>query len=125
MTLEPGLLRSMNDNQSWRLAQFAGCKANAVAGVGNPGRYFDLLRKARIKVIEHVFPDHHKYDIGDFAEMDQSLPILMTEKDAVKCKKLGLKNAWCLSVNAVLPSDWERDLVERVAQGTANTANRS
>ena len=117
MVLVAGLLRSMDSGQSWRLAQFAGCKANAVAGIGNPGRFFDLLRHARIKVIEHVFPDHHVFSANDFANMDASLPILMTEKDAVKCKSLGLKNAWCLSVDAVLPSEWERDLVKRVVEG--------
>jgi tetraacyldisaccharide 4'-kinase len=117
MVLVAGLLRSMDSGQSWRLAQFAGCKANAVAGIGNPGRFFDLLRHARIKVIEHVFPDHHVFSVNDFANMDASLPILMTEKDAVKCKSLGLKNAWCLSVDAVLPSEWERDLVRRVIEG--------
>jgi len=117
MALVAGLLRSMDSGQSWRLAQFAGCKANAVAGIGNPGRFFDLLRHARIKVIEHVFPDHHVFSATDFANMDASLPILMTEKDAVKCKSLDLKNAWCLSVDAVLPSEWERDVVKRVIEG--------
>ena len=68
-------------------------------------------------MIEHVFPDHHVFSANDFANMDASLPILMTEKDAVKCKSLGLKNAWCLSVDAVLPSEWERDLVRRVIEG--------
>ena len=117
MVLVAGLLRSMDSGQSWRLAQFAGCKANAVAGLGNPGRFFDLLRHARINLTEHVFPDHHVFSASDFANMDASLPILMTEKDAVKCKGLGLKNAWCLSVDAVLPSEWERDLVKRVVEG--------
>ena len=117
MVLVAGLLRSMDSGQSWRLAQFAGCKANAVAGIGNPGRFFDLLRHARINLTEHVFPDHHVFSAGDFENMDASLPILMTEKDAVKCKALGLKNAWCLSVDAVLPSEWERDLVNRVVEG--------
>jgi tetraacyldisaccharide 4'-kinase len=117
MTLVAGLLRSLDSGQSWRLAQFAGCKANAVAGVGNPGRFFDLLRHARVKVIEHVFPDHHVFGVSDFDKMDALLPIMMTEKDAVKCKSLGLKNAWFLSVDAVLPSDWEQELVKRVVQG--------
>lgn len=117
MFLEAGMLRSMTDGQRWRLAQFSGCKANAVAGIGNPARFFDLLRSSRIKINEHVFPDHHVFIPGDFEKMDPSLPILMTEKDAVKCKDLGLKNAWVLSVDAILPSDWERDLIERVARG--------
>jgi tetraacyldisaccharide 4'-kinase len=125
MTLVAGLLRSMETNQSWRLAQFAGCKANAVAGIGNPGRFFDLLRHARIKVIEHVFPDHHIFCASDFDGMDASLPILMTEKDAVKCKALSLKNAWFLSVDAVLPSEWEQGVIERVLQGPGTAGKRT
>jgi tetraacyldisaccharide 4'-kinase len=117
MTLVAGLLRSLDSGQSWRLSQFAGCKANAVAGVGNPGRFFDLLRNARITVHEHAFPDHHSFTLNDFEKMDPSLPILMTEKDAVKCKMLGLKNAWFLSVDAVLPLWWEEELLRQVTGG--------
>jgi tetraacyldisaccharide 4'-kinase len=120
MTQTAGLLRSMDDGQSWRLAQFAGCKVNAVAGIGNPGRFFALLEHARIKAIEYVFPDHYAFSAADFSRIDASLPILMTEKDAVKCKSLGLNNAWFLTIDAVLPSDWEQDLVARVLQGTAH-----
>lgn len=117
MNLAAGLLRSMDNPHSWRISQFAGCKVNAVAGIGNPGRFFDLLRHARIHVKEHAFPDHHSFSIDDFSGMDPDLPILMTEKDAVKCKSLGLKNAWFLSVDAVLPYEWEQELVSRVKQG--------
>lgn len=117
MTISPGLLRSLEDRQGWRLGQFAGCRANAVAGIGNPARFFSLLRHAGIKVEEHVFPDHHHFNAADFSAMDSTLPILMTEKDAVKCQGLNLKNAWSLSVDAVLPAAWERALVERVSQG--------
>jgi tetraacyldisaccharide 4'-kinase len=111
MTLTAGLLRPLDGRQNWRLSQFGGCRVNAVAGIGNPRRFFDLLKAARIKVIEHVFPDHHAYRRKDFESMNPELPILMTEKDAVKCRKLGLANAWFLSVEAVLPADWEAALL--------------
>ncbi|MDH3788759.1 MAG: tetraacyldisaccharide 4'-kinase [Xanthomonadales bacterium] len=116
MTFVAGLLRSLESGQSWRLAQFGGCKANAVAGVGNPARFFNLLNQARIKTIEHVFPDHHIFSAADFEKMDPALPILMTEKDAVKCKNLGLSNAWFLSVDAVLPRDWEINLLQQATR---------
>lgn len=114
MTVVAGLLRSLSNGQSWRLSQFSGCKANAVAGVGNPGRFFDLLRHSRITVIEHPFPDHHSFTADDFADMDTSLPILMTEKDAVKCRGLGLENAWSLSVDALMPNWWEEEFLRMV-----------
>jgi tetraacyldisaccharide 4'-kinase len=114
MALVGGLLRPLDGGQNWRLAQFGGCRVNAVAGIGNPGRFFDLLRHARIKVIEHAFPDHHAFQLGDFAGMSRDLPILMTEKDAVKCRHLGLENAWFLSVDAVLPAEWEEEFVRQI-----------
>ena len=114
MMLTAGLLRPLGGGQNWRLSQFGGCRVNAVAGIGNPGRFFDLLKGARIKVIGHVFPDHHAYRREDFANMNPELPILMTEKDAVKCRKLGLSNAWFLSVEAMLPADWETTLLGEV-----------
>jgi tetraacyldisaccharide 4'-kinase len=114
MSLAAGLLRPVEGGHSWRLSQFAGCQVNAVAGIANPQRFFDLLRHARIKVIEHPFPDHHAFTARDFDRMSSDLPILMTEKDAVKCRTLGLSNAWFLSVDAVLPSDWEARFLEQV-----------
>lgn len=115
MVLVAGLLRALDSGQSWRLAQFSGCRVNAVAGIGNPGRFFELLRNARLKVNEFPFPDHYDYKIGDFDAMDPTLPVLMTEKDAVKVKSLGLKNAWSLAVEAALPPEWEAELVAQVA----------
>lgn len=109
-----GMLRSMDDGMAWRLSQFKGCKVHAVAGIGNPARFFDLLRTSGITVIEHAFPDHHAFKIEDFEQMSADFPILMTEKDAVKCTRLGLKNAWFLSVDAVLPGEWETRLVDQI-----------
>ena len=120
MTLVAGLLRSLESGQSWRLAQFGGCKVNAVAGIGNPGRFFNLLHQARIKTREYVYPDHYVFRKADFEAMDPALPILMTEKDAVKCKNLGLSNAWFLSVDALMSREWEQDLLNRVAGGVGH-----
>jgi len=115
MTLAAGWLRPLHGGPNWRLSQFAGCRVNAVAGIANPGRFFALLQHARIKPIEHPFPDHHAFALADFEGMDRNLPILMTEKDAVKCRKLALENAWFLSVDAVLPHEWENSLLQEVA----------
>jgi tetraacyldisaccharide 4'-kinase len=114
MALAAGLLRPLNGGTSWRLSQFGGCRVNAVAGIANPQRFFELLKAARIKVIEHAFPDHHAFSRDDFVRMAAELPILMTEKDAVKCRSLGLENAWFLSVDAVLPGEWEEDFLGQV-----------
>lgn len=119
MSLHGSILSSLKDGQNWRLSQFAGCSVNAVAGIGNPERFFKLLENARIRVNRYPFPDHHAFTAEDFDPMDSNLPVLMTEKDAVKCTALGLKNAWSLAVEAALPHAWESAFIQRVCEETA------
>jgi len=123
MSLHGGQLQALDGQQTWRLAQFGGCRVHAVAGIGNPDRFFELLRHARIKPIEHPFPDHHAYRRSDFDGMSGELPILMTEKDAVKCRGLELRNAWYLAVEAHLPPEWEDDFLQRVEELLATAAD--
>jgi tetraacyldisaccharide 4'-kinase len=113
MELHPRKVHSLNGKQNWRLSQFSGCKVNAVAGIANPDRFFDLLRQASIEVIATVFPDHHNYRIDDFRSLQKGLPIIMTEKDAVKCGGMTLENTWYLSVDAQMPYDWEQNIVRQ------------
>ncbi len=116
MSLVPGLLKSLSGGEAWRLSQFTGCTVNAVAGIANPKRFFNLLQHTGIKVIEYAFPDHYAFSKADFTAMDKDLPIMMTEKDAVKCMGLGLNNAWFLTVDALLPQQWEELLLQQVLQ---------
>ena len=81
------------------LAGFAGRRVHALAGIGHPQRFFAQLREAGLKVIEHPFPDHHRYRSGELEFADE-LPVLMTEKDAVKCRAFGGANRWYLPVSA-------------------------
>lgn len=83
------------------LAGFAGKRVHAVAGIGNPQRFFTSLRAAGIEVIPHPFPDHHRYTEIDLA-FDGALPLLMTEKDAVKCAALARPNHWYVPARAVI-----------------------
>jgi len=81
------------------LQDFPHKKIHALAAIGNPQRFFTSLRLAGFEVIEHVFPDHYQYKLVDF-EMGDDLPVIMTEKDAVKCEKFAKKNHWFLPVTA-------------------------
>ena len=81
------------------LAEWRGRQVHAVAGIGHPQRFFRQLAVAGLDVIEHPFPDHHAFVAADL-DFGDGLPVLMTEKDAVKCERLGLKNAWYLPVRA-------------------------
>lgn len=66
------------------LAAMAGRRVHAVAGIGDPQRFFDSLRAADLDPVPHPFPDHHAFRPEDL-RFDDGLPVLMTEKDAVKC----------------------------------------
>lgn len=95
------------------LADFAGMRAHAVAGIGHPARFFDSLRAAGIDAIEHPFPDHHRYAEVELAFGDD-LSVLMTEKDAIKCRAFAGRNWWVVPVSAELPEDFPDKLATRL-----------
>ncbi len=94
------------------LSAFGVQPVHALAGIGNPARFFAALRAEGITVSEHAFPDHHAYRPEDFAGMIGT--ILMTEKDAVKCRDLGLDQAWSVPVEAILPDGFYAVLDSRL-----------
>ncbi len=95
------------------LAAFADNEIHAVAGIGHPARFFAQLGETITTVSEHAFPDHHVYTQDDFSGWHQDC-IIMTEKDAVKCRHLNLKDAWVLLVKAELSDALERQLIEKL-----------
>lgn len=80
------------------LHEFLPGPVHAVAAIGNPNRFFDALEALGLETRRHAFEDHHAFVVADFAGMQG--PVLMTEKDAVKCRNLGLPNAWAVPVDA-------------------------
>ena len=106
MTLAGDLLVSLRDaRQRQPLGALRGQRAHAVAGIGNPARFFALLRAAGVDVIEHAFGDHHRFSGHDIA-FDDALPVIMTAKDAVKCGSLATPRHWYLPVRAELPAEF-------------------
>ena len=74
---------------------------HAVAGIGNPARFFADLRAKGIVATGHSFPDHHRYTAADL-DFAGASAILMTEKDAVKCKGFADERFWSLPVEAII-----------------------
>jgi tetraacyldisaccharide 4'-kinase len=101
MNLMGDRLVPLSGGTACALASFAGQRVHAVAGIGNPQRFFSALRAAGLIVIEHPFPDHHRYREAEIRFAD-GLPVLMTEKDAVKCSRFGGPDHWFLPVSAQL-----------------------
>jgi len=83
------------------LASLRGERVHAVAGIGHPARFFAGLERAGLRVIPHAFADHHAFGPADLAFGDD-LPVLMTEKDAVKCREFARPHHWYLPVRAAL-----------------------
>ena len=110
MTLVPGDLVALADGTRRPLAASAAAtpRVHAVAGIGDPSRFFATLRAAGFSPEEHAFPDHADYSAADFAFGDDA-PVLMTEKDAVKCGSFADARLHYLEVSASFaPADEAR-----------------
>ena len=94
------------------LAEFAGQQINAVAAIGRPQKFFDQLRRYGLSINEHAFSDHHVFRASDLAFND-GLPVLMTEKDSVKCDAFADDNLWYVRVVA----DLDNGIVDAVMDG--------
>jgi tetraacyldisaccharide 4'-kinase len=95
------------------LRDFAGQRVHAVAGIGNPQRFFATLRALGIDLVEHPFPDHHAFTVSDLAFGDAA-PVLMTEKDAVKCAAFAQATWWSVPARAELPMQFFDAVVQRL-----------
>jgi tetraacyldisaccharide 4'-kinase len=109
MKLEGETVHRMTDARERRPVQsFRGQKVHAVAGIGNPNRFFLHLTRLGVRVVPHPFPDHHPL-LPEELEFGDEAPVMMTEKDAVKLRRYGRANWWVLPVTAQLDpafGDW-------------------
>jgi tetraacyldisaccharide 4'-kinase len=85
------------------LDDFAGHSVHAIAGIGNPERFFNMLRAHGIEVTGHPLPDHANLRADDIT-FDGDHPVLMTEKDAVKCGRIAGPRHWYVPVSAAFDS---------------------
>ncbi len=100
MQLQPADAVSLVDPSLRRpLADFAGQPVTAVAGIGNPQRFFTMLRGFGLMIVPRPYPDHHHYRLADLRSWPAG-PVLMTEKDAVKCRAFAELAHWYVPVTA-------------------------
>lgn len=114
----------LNGSLSRAIERFAGTTVHAVAAIGNPARFFDMLRRHDIQVIEHRLPDHSKISISSMSFADD-FDILMTEKDAVKLDSRLDDRFWYvpvdLEIDAVLAGPWLEQIESRMRNEMAST----
>ena len=114
MQLRAADARPVNGQGSPRaLGAFRGQRVHAVAGIGNPARFFSALRAQGIELIEHPFTDHHPFSAHDLAFGDGAA-VLMTEKDAVKCALFADARLWYVPVTAQFAEADAQQLLRRV-----------
>lgn len=87
------------------LLEFSSAACHAIAAIGHPARFFQHLAQAGLHCISHSFPDHYVFSASDLQFKDD-LPILMTEKDAVKCTTFADKRHWFVPVTAHLAAEF-------------------
>jgi len=93
--------------------QFANMNLHAVAGIGNPERFFSHLRNLGLSFTPHAFPDHYSFTASEleFADADA---VLMTEKDAIKCSRFARENWWALPVEAHIDIALANLVIQRI-----------
>ena len=106
----------LNGSQTRPIERFEGTTVHAVAAIGNPQRFFDLLRSHGMQVIEHAFPDHAELAMSDLNFGDE-FEVLMTEKDAVKLGTLVADKYWTVPVELTMDpmqsGPWLEQIVSR------------
>jgi tetraacyldisaccharide 4'-kinase len=95
------------------LAEFRNTEVHAVAGIGNPQRFFNLLEDAGVDVLPHPLPDHTKLT-GAELDFDDARPVFVTEKDAVKCEGFARENVWCVPIKLEFDAEDGQRLMRRV-----------
>jgi tetraacyldisaccharide 4'-kinase len=97
------------------LAEFKSGPCHAVAGIGYPARFFKHLEKAGLACMPHDFPDHFAFGPKDL-DFGDAFPVLMTEKDAVKCQTFASEKLWAVPVEVDVDSAFAARLIELLSE---------
>ena len=112
----PKAFVSLINDEKISLDQFANKTCYAIAGIAHPQTFFDLLKDLNIIVIPISFADHYHFSKNDFKTLTKH-PVLMTEKDAVKCKSLGMENSYYLQMGSVMSDGLIKSLEQCLKNG--------
>ena len=115
MYLQPEIFENLTTGERYDSDGFAGQSVHACAGIAHPRRFFDTLKALDIKVHAHAYPDHHHYRMEDLC-FEPDLPVVVTEKDAVKCDHFAAGNIWVLRMKTLVEGAFWRALDKRLAQ---------
>jgi len=114
MVLSGKTLINLLTSEEKQLSDFSGQEVQALTGIGNPQRFYSTLKAGGLNITENSFPDHYAFQESDLSFIDDST-VIMTEKDAVKCKSLigRSENYWYLPVTANLSNYFDETLLDK------------
>ena len=117
MTYKPLEWVRLSDNRRFPAKDWPFSRnVHAVAGIGNPSKFYSTLTALGLNLVEHSFPDHYQFKEEDL-NFEDNHPILMTEKDAVRCMDMMNKNLWYLSIEAEIKDDkFKIELLEKLKE---------
>lgn len=115
MALRPQCFVRLADGAEFPLTHFADAEVQALAGIGNPARFFNTLMQLGVRATPHVFADHYHYR-GDEPVFAHATPTLMTEKDAVKCAAFARDNMYYLAVAAAPADGFAEFILQRLRE---------
>jgi tetraacyldisaccharide 4'-kinase len=113
MQMDGEILINLKTSEEKSLQKFNGSKVHAVTGIGNPQRFYTTLTNSGLKLTRHDYPDHYSFKQNDLDFADD-LPIIMTEKDAVKCKSFATDNVWFFPISAVMEADFDNAFLAKI-----------
>ncbi|MGQ0580059.1 MAG: tetraacyldisaccharide 4'-kinase [Betaproteobacteria bacterium] len=114
MTLEGSRFQNLlNPGHTSAVSEFQGRRLHALAGIGNPLRFFEHLQRLGLSFTAHAFPDHHPFAPADL-DFEGADAIIMTEKDAIKCERFARENQWSLSVDAAVDPELGQLILNRL-----------
>lgn len=123
MQLQGNRFRGLADPSRFAAAEsFTGKRLAAIAGIGNPARFFDHLRTLGLVFTAHSFPDHHPYCASDL-RLIAADAVLMTEKDGIKCAAMADARMWVLPIAATLSDGLLQLVLDRIDSVCAHTGN--
>ncbi len=115
LSLVPRRVYPLTGGLERSLADFRGERVHAVAGIGNPQRFFELLEESGLVVTGHPHADHARLEPEDLQFRDK-LPILITEKDEVRCHSFAADDVWCVAVEMRFDANHGERLMQRVLE---------
>ncbi len=124
MRLEPVAVVAFRDGSRRPLSEFAGREVVAAAAIGNPERFFSMLREHGLLIETRALPDHARFTPA-LAGAGRGKPVLLTEKDAVKCSGVGWSEAGYVEVAPVVDSASAAPLLDTIARRMARMQGKT